>query len=113
MRKSALFLLFIAFVAGGVFTSCHKTVDKNATDFIGTWIGASATNTYQIVIKDDGTGTYTKYALLTVSDTYTGKVRYYDNTLQIDKEKFDVNQIPTLNGSIWSMQIESIMYVKQ
>ncbi len=106
-------MLFIAFVAGGVFTSCHKTVDKNATDFIGTWTGASATNNYQIVIKDDGTGIYTKYESVTVSETYSGKVRYYDNTLQFDKEKFDVNQIPTLNGSIWSMQIESIMYVKQ
>ncbi|PKP05018.1 MAG: hypothetical protein CVU11_02430 [Bacteroidetes bacterium HGW-Bacteroidetes-6] len=61
-------------------------------------------------------GTYIKYGpLLSISDSYSvsGKVRYYSNTLQIDKEKFTVVQVPTLNDSIWTMQIEDIVYTKR
>ncbi len=113
MKK--LFPLFLIIVATVSFSSCHKTVDKNATDLIGNWYGASATNTYQILISDDGKATYSKYSgtSITVEESFTGKARYYDNTLQIDKEKFEVAQVPTLNGSIWTMQIESIVYTKQ
>ncbi len=94
-----------------LISSCGKSVDEVSSDFIGNWKGEKDDLSYIIRLDENGDGRF-GYVGNGTSTNVQGRARINNETLRISMRRFEINQFPYLQDSIFFMEVDGVVYRK-
>lgn len=112
MKRPIKVFLFLAIIPFWL-NSCRNEVIKIDPHFVGIWNGADGTSTYHLSIDSHSNG----YWELDNHGNYQyvrGIARIRHGELSIGLKDFDINTPPVQDtAGVWTMTLESVVYLKQ